>query len=172
MDGQHGDLITKMFEFNLYANATLIRLCAGLTTEQLAYETNGGFGATLPTLAHLVAAEGGYIKRLTGSRFLSEDFDEETVSIRSLLTYAEQTGQKLIDIAADTDINVSHTISFPDPGPNKGKPFTYYNWTVLIQALHHSGEHRTHVKVLLTHLGIQHPDLSAWTYMEMLHGFE
>ena len=62
--------------------------------------------------------------------------------------WAEKTGQRLTELATTVDPSVTHTIDFPVEGPHFGKPFQYYNWTVLLQALHHGGEHRTHVKVL------------------------
>ena len=65
------ETLTKMFEHNLYANLAVIDICKGLTDEQLAFETDGGFGAIKPTLAHLVRAEGGYIRRLSGVRLLA-----------------------------------------------------------------------------------------------------
>jgi hypothetical protein len=38
----------------------------------------------------------------------------------------------------------------------------------LAQAFSHGMEHRTHIKVLLTHLGVEHPDLSLWNFVESL----
>jgi uncharacterized damage-inducible protein DinB len=35
---------------------------------------------------------------------------------------------------------------------------------ILTQAINHATEHRTQIKVLLTTLGVEHPDLDGWDY--------
>jgi uncharacterized damage-inducible protein DinB len=38
--------------------------------------------------------------------------------------------------------------------------------SLLIQAINHATEHRTHVSTVLTQLGLEPPDLTGWGYME------
>ncbi len=37
---------------------------------------------------------------------------------------------------------------------------------LLTQAINHATEHRSQIMAILTHLGIQPPDLDAWSYFE------
>jgi uncharacterized damage-inducible protein DinB len=36
----------------------------------------------------------------------------------------------------------------------------------MVQEITHAAEHRTHVAVILTQLGLEPPDMSTWAYME------
>lgn len=155
--------ISKMYEYNLWANTQLIELCSTLNDEQLAIESAGVFGRILPTLVHLVRAEGGYLKRLTGSRPWPEDFDWDNVTVADLGELAQTSGRQLIKVAGDVDPEIRHTV---DNG--EGGEWSFYNWTVVLQALYHGIEHRTQVKSLLTRLGVPHPELAAWDYTESL----
>lgn len=161
MDSQKS-LIDKMFEYNLWANCKLIELCSQLTEEQLAVKVEGVFGHIQPTLVHLVRAEGGYLNRTTGSRPWAEDLDWDSMPMSELLEKAQLSGQRLIEVASKVDPAVRHTVDF------QGDDFHFFNWSVILQALYHGIEHRTQIKVLLTRLGVEHPDLAAWDYMESL----
>ena len=154
--------IDKMFEYNLWANIQLIELCSNLVDEQLEAEVEGGFGQLQPTLAHIIRAEGGYLNRLAGSRPWAGDLEWDEMSMNELLIMAQLSGNQLIAIASKANPAIRHDVEV------QGKPYHFFNWTVLLQALYHGIEHRTQVKVLLTHLGIEHPELAPWDYMDSL----
>ena len=154
--------IDNMFEYNLWANTQLIELCKGLTDEQLKVEVKGVFGQIHPTLVHLVRAEGGYLNRLIGNRPWAEDLDWATMPMSTLLEMAQLSGKQLVEIASKVDPAKLHNVE------SQGRSFLFYNWTVVLQALYHGIEHRTQVKILLTQLGVEHPDLAAWDYVESL----
>ena len=156
------NLIDKMFEFNLWANSMLIKFCSELTDEQLNVEIKGVFGKIQPTLVHLIRAEGNYLNRATGSRPWEDEIDWENMSMSELLTMAQLSGAQFIAIASEADLTVRHDIKL------RGEPYHFFNWTVLLQALYHGIEHRTQIKFLLTRLGIEHPELSVWDFMDAL----
>lgn len=154
--------IDQMFAFNLWANLEVLNMCQDLDDTQLSFEVDGAYGGIRSFLTHIVDAENYYITCLTGSPLFAEDVSWENLSIDTIRERAQLTGQRLIDIASKTDPDVDHErILF-------GKPLTFTNWMVLLQAYLHGVEHRTHVKVLLTHLGIEHHDISLWDYMATL----
>lgn len=155
------DTITHMFEYNMWANTRLIELCERLTAVQLAVETDGVFGRIHPTLVHLIRAEGGYIRRLAGAAPWGDDLDWDNMPFSELRAKAQLSGQRLVEVASKVDPDVTHTVTAP-----WGKPFTFHNWTVVLQALYHGIEHRTQIKMMLTQLGVEHPDLAAWDYLE------
>lgn len=152
--------LDNMFAYNLWANEQLIALCAGLSAEQLTVEADGVFGRIHPTLVHLVRAEGGYLNRLTGSRPFADDLDWDNMPFSTMLELAQLSGRKLVEAASAADPTVQHTVHYEEG------TLHFFNWSVLLQALYHGIEHRTQVKVLLTKLGVQHPDLDAWDYVE------
>ena len=162
MQNDQVNTIDKMFEFNLWANKQLIEFCGDLTDDQLIVEIDGVFGRIHPTLVHILRAEGNYLKRITGSRPWGEDLDWENMPMNELLGKAQLSGDQFIKIASKTDPAVRHDVEL------RGETFSFFNWTVLLQALYHGIEHRTQIKFLLTHLGIEHPELSAWDYVDSL----
>jgi uncharacterized damage-inducible protein DinB len=162
MQTEQMNLIDKMFEYNLWANSQLIAICEGLDDAQLEIEVAGGFGKIHPTLVHLIRAEGGYLNRMTGKRPWTDDLDWENMSIATLQEKAQLSGNQLIATASNADPATKHTYE------HNGTLWPFYNWTVLLQALYHGIEHRTQIKVLLTQLGVKHPDLDAWDYVESL----
>ncbi|MEM7114218.1 MAG: DinB family protein [Chloroflexota bacterium] len=157
------ELLKKMFEYNLAANTRMIELCMNLSDEQLAVEAEGVYGQIKPLLVHTVRAEGGYIGRLTGKRPWAEDLDMDSLSLAELLEKAKVSGNRFVEIVGDVDPSKSHTVDAP-----WGEEYTFFNWTVVLQALYHGIEHRTQIKFLLTKLGVEHPDFAAWDYMETL----
>ena len=158
----HGNTIDKMFEFNRWANIELIKICQSLNDEQLSFEVDGAYGGIRSFLAHIVGAEGFYIYRLTGSKFWDDDLNWDDLPLATLLERARLSGQQLIDIASNTNPDVRHE------SERQGQAYIFHNWTVLVQAILHGVEHRTPIKVLLTHLGIEHSDLAVWDYMASL----
>ncbi len=154
--------IDKMFAYNLWANTELIKLCSNLADEQLETEMAGVFGRIQPTLVHIIRAEGGYLNRLTGARPWADDLDWDNMPMSELLAKAQLSGNQFIAIASQVDPATRHDVEV------QGKSYRFYNWTVLLQALYHGIEHRTQIKILLTQLGVEHPELAAWDYMDSL----
>jgi uncharacterized damage-inducible protein DinB len=155
-------LIDKMFEYNLWANTRLIEVCSDLDVEQLETEIAGVFGRIHPTLVHIIRAEGGYLNRVTGSRPWAEDLDWDNMPMSDLLAKAQLSGNQLIAIAGKADPATPHLSEWD------GQQFHFFNWTVILQALYHGIEHRTQIKFLLTQLGVAHPELDGWNYVESL----
>jgi len=44
-------------------------------------------------------------------------------------------------------------------------PIAVPGWIILVQAVDHGREHRTHIATILTQLGIEPPDMDGWTFM-------
>ena len=165
MDNTRSSLTTKMFEYNVWANKRLINLCNKLMDDQLEIEVEGGYGRIYPTLVHLVQSEGGYVGRLTGSPLWADGLNWEKMSMTELAAQADKSGSKLVEIAHQVNIDLQHEVE------HEGRPFYFYNWTVLLQAIYHGIEHRTQIKILLTQLGVEHPEMSSWDYMEHVQGW-
>ena len=154
--------LDKLFEYNLWANTSLIRICNELANEQLDIEVEGVYGRIHPTLVHLVEAEGGYAGRLSGTPLWDEDLDWNNMPMSELLAKAQESGQRLIEIVSNADPVKKHTVEHLE------MPIYFFNWTVILQAMYHGIEHRTQIKILLTQLGVEHPDLAAWDFVESL----
>ena len=159
-------LIDKQFEFNLWANTQLIAICATLTEEQLMVESEGVFGRIQPTIVHMIQAESHYIRNLNGGTLIwPEDTDWATLSISDLLGMAQQSGEQLRTLANSVDPATRYEHVEED-----GRTYILWAWTALAQALSHDGEHRTQLRILLTKLGVPHPDGSLWRFSEANYG--
>lgn len=157
---QQAKLIDEMFKYNLWANTQMIQICSQLTEEQLQVETEGVFGRIRPMLEHIVSGEGAYIRHLTGKRPWDDDLDWEAQSMQELLELAQTSGYRLIELGSTIDPDIEHI------QVDEGITYSFPNSTVLIQAVYHGIEHRTQLKVLLTKLGVEHPELAGWDFGE------
>jgi uncharacterized damage-inducible protein DinB len=145
----------------MWANLSLLDACAALDAQQLSATAEGTYGPIYKTLRHLLAAEQGYLNHLTGKPQGSPlGWKEENPDIAGLRECARHSGQGLIDIAAKTTPSDSVHLSWDN-----------LNWPIpaglmQAQALTHATEHRSQVMTILTQLGIEPPDLSAWNYIQ------
>lgn len=154
-------ILHQMFTYNLWANTTLIDFCSQLTEEQLAIKVDGVYDRIRPTLKHLLWAEGHYAKHLTGQLPWPADTNWNNLTFEQMQEIAQLTGNRLIELCTQVPADQPHeTIG------RHNTPYHFFNWTVLLQALYHAIEHRTQIKILLTHLGLEHPELSSWHYAE------
>lgn len=150
--------IEKQFDANLWANIELGTLCTTLDEEQLAVEAEGVYGRIQPLLAHIVSAEGNYLRDLAGTNPWSEITDWDGLSLAELLEMAKQSGAALRKAASH--LEPTKRIEYEDDDEYA----VFAMWTVANQAILHGIEHRTQIKVLLTKLGVEHSGLSVWEF--------
>lgn len=156
------DTLTRFFKYNLWANTELFTLCATLTDEQLEMTSEGLPGGIRLIITHIVRGEGAYIRRASGEPPWKDTPAWDSLSITQTLPLAQLTGERLIALSQTADPAVRHEAEFD------GKLYSYFNWTLLMQALYHGIEHRIQTKILLTQLGIEHPELAVWDYTDMI----
>jgi uncharacterized damage-inducible protein DinB len=150
-------LLTEAFRYNKWANLQLLDVCAKLSDEQLQLSTPGTYGTIAATLLHLCAAEQRYLQRLAGTK---PEFSERDPmpSLPVLRAHAESSGDRLIEAA--TRITPDETID----EERDGGLVRLHLGVVLVQAMHHGNDHRTHVCTILGANGIEHGDIDVWTY--------
>jgi uncharacterized damage-inducible protein DinB len=152
--------LVAFFRHNLWANLRLLNACAALNEQQLAATTAGTYGPIYNTLRHIVAAEQGYLRRLTGRQPEPPLGPEDNPDVAALRTYARHFGEGLIAAAASTAPADVVPLEWDDqqwPVPAS---------LILTQVINHATEHRAQVMTILTQQGIEPPDLSAWAYIE------
>lgn len=147
--------LAAIFEHNAWANERLLEACRGLTTEQLATGVDGTYGGLGETLSHLVSGETFYVELLTGWQ-APEPWHrgEPFQGIDALLERSRTTGARLIRAASS--LSADQPIE-RDPG--ELIPAS----VILVQAINHATEHRTHGTTILTQLGIEPPQIDGWT---------
>jgi uncharacterized damage-inducible protein DinB len=157
-------LLVEAFRYNKWANLHLIDVCSGFSEEQLQMTSPGTYGTLAATFLHLLAAEQRYIKRLGGGEPQINERDASFPGVAALREHAVRSGDKLIEIAPRTTLDEAHESKYSD------RPFMLHNWVVLIQALHHGNDHRTHICTILGHHGLTYGDMDVWSYGEATGG--
>lgn len=153
-------LLVEAFLYNKWANLHLIDVCGGFSEEQLQMTSPGTYGTIAATFFHMLAAEQRYIKRLGGGEPQINERDDVFPGIAALREHAVRSGDELIEIAPRITPDEAHEAKYQD------QRFMLHSGVVLIQALHHGNDHRTHICTILGHNGITYGDMDVWAYGE------
>jgi uncharacterized damage-inducible protein DinB len=150
----------EALRYNKWANLRLLGVCGQLKKSQLELTAPGTYGTIAATWLHLVGAERRYLWRLGGNigRFSQH---RKFPGIATLKKQAEQSGDALIDIAKRT--RAGEAVEGKD---HSGFRFKVDKAILLVQAIHHGNDHRTHICTVLGHHGIPYADMDVWTYGE------
>lgn len=151
-------LIDDAFAHNTWATSRLIDTCAALTPEQLAVTSPGTYGSILETLRHIVAND-EWDLFVFGVGNLTEDTHD--LDLEGLRAANENNGAVWAQLLAGApDPNAVFKETDPDDGYQRDATTSIR----LAYALQHGNEHRAQVCTTLTMLGIEPPDVSAFTF--------
>jgi uncharacterized damage-inducible protein DinB len=156
--------MVDFYKHNLWANLGLLDACADLTDEQLDASAPGTYGRIRDTLLHLVGAEERYLMRLTGEQPESPLGSDAFPGVAVLREHARRSGEGLIAFANAVDPTQIVRGTYRD------KPYELPVMVLLMQAINHATEHRSHIATVLSQMGIQPPDLDIWAYDEATRG--
>jgi uncharacterized damage-inducible protein DinB len=157
-------LLVEAFRYNRWANLHLVDVCSGFSEEQLQMTSPGTYGVLGATFLHLLAAEQRYIKRLGGGEPQINERDDKFPGMKALREHAVRSGDQLIEIAPRITLDEAHESKYSD------RRFMLHSWVVLIQALHHGNDHRTHICTILGHHDLTYGDMDVWAYGEAAGG--
>jgi uncharacterized damage-inducible protein DinB len=157
-------LLVEAFHYNKWANLHLLDVCGDFSEEQLRMTSPGTYGTLAATFLHLLAAEQRYIKRLGGGEPQINERDDQFPGIAALREHAVRSGDELIEIAPRITPDEAHEAKYSN------RPFLLHSWVVLLQALHHGNDHRTHIGTILGHNGLTYGDMDVWAYGEATGG--
>jgi uncharacterized damage-inducible protein DinB len=149
-----------MFRHNLWANLSLLDVCASLDDAQLDRGVTGAYGSLIDTLVHLCAAEGRYVELLRGRQPDMPFREGDRPGFDALRASAQRSGADLVAISESIDAGSILR------GTRRGEPYELRAFIPIVQAINHATEHRSHVMTILTQLGIEPPVLDAWHWNE------
>ena len=159
------ELLIEAFRYNKWANLHLIDVCAKLSPAQLQLTAPGTYGTIEATFLHLMAAEQRYLRRLTpGSKPDINEHDATPPSLASLREHAARSGDHLIEAAGR--ITPHDTIE----EERDGRLMKLHLGVVLVQAMHHGNDHRTHICTILGVHDISYGNMDVWAYGEATGG--
>jgi len=151
------DLRVDYVRQNEWANLTLIEVCRGLTDEQLDATVEGTFGSIRETFRHIVSAEGGYAFRLGHEPSPRLGWDDAWPGFDALAAMVSAAADSLA-AASTEDPNRILRVGGDE------EPYDVEAAVIVIQAFHHGTDHRSQICTILTTLGIEPPDWSAWDW--------
>lgn len=141
----------------VWADLELLRFCARLSPEQLAWTAPGTYGTIHDTLQHIVRAQMGYLSRLTGAGGPPGlPHDTERLVPISELADAERGAGERIEALLSQPFDPRRVVPTSDGTATAG--------VVLAQFIHHGSDHRAHVGTVLGANGVQPPNLDVWSY--------
>lgn len=154
------ETVQTLFRHNLWANDIIFKMCSKLSDEQLDSQIIGTYGTIRDTLEHIARAERSYLHRLrTGQRYPSQG-DAPKPTVFELLEMVQKSGEGLIEIAPK--IQPEDTLDLDWDGEMVPVPSVL----ILIQSINHATEHREQIKIMLTQIGVQPPEVDGWTFFD------
>lgn len=154
------DGLIDAFRHSAWTTDLVLNACRELSDEQLDATVTGTFGSVIETLRHIVSSEASYYRRLSGDtpEWYSEEL--ESADVATLAEHASDlAGRWQRFLATPFDAERTFVIHWED-GYDRDVPAG----VVLVQALHHAGEHRTQVCTTLTAIGVPPLELGVWEY--------
>jgi uncharacterized damage-inducible protein DinB len=163
--------LLELIRHKTWATLRLIEHCGGLSNEDLDATIPGTYGTIRRTLWHIVNSEEGYLSTMTrpafhtkeeGAAFVRPDaLPDGPVPLDELAARIRRMGPRWEALAKDADVQA-------------GQVTTTDGWAwpasvVMAQAIHHAGDHRTHVMSILGARGLEIPgpnDLDVWGHAE------
>lgn len=153
--------LVELFRHNVWANERLFDACEGLSDAQLDATIVGTFGSIRDTLVHIVGAQERYVAALAEAGPVSVIRERAPFpGLVELRDGARTSGNALVGLAAQAQAGATVTTTW------RGEEHTLPVWLLLVQAINHATEHRTHVSAILTQQGIEPPSFDGWSYHE------
>jgi uncharacterized damage-inducible protein DinB len=146
-------LLRRCFGHHLWATQRLLERCRELTPEQLALSAPGTFGSIGATLDHLLSADRSYLSRLRGGRATPPlDAGGPEPLLRRLESLREGWSAYL-DSGPDFEVMIERREGGVSPA-----------WVIVLQAIHHGNDHRTHAGTVLLNHQLEAPEIDVWAY--------
>jgi uncharacterized damage-inducible protein DinB len=146
-------------KYHKWANAYLADQCSKLTEDQLELSAPGTAGSIASTWVHLVAAQQGYVMRLGGSQRVMSS-DDPFPGMEKIKEHLTRGDDELMELARKTDGDRMIQVNWEE-GPAK-LPARI----ILVQALHHGNDHRTHICTVFGVHGLSYGEMDVWSYAD------
>jgi uncharacterized damage-inducible protein DinB len=159
MTAEH-HMLLEAFRHHAWANQQLLAACRGLPQEQL---TSPGTAAgtdrgILAIFNHIIQTDRGYASR-RGDRPDWAENEEDTTDLDELERRAGENAE-VWERFLSRPPEATRLIIL-DQGAYEAEQSV-----LVVQALHHGNAHREQICAILTGLGIDPPDIQAWSYAE------
>jgi uncharacterized damage-inducible protein DinB len=152
------DISRDALLFHKWANLELLDQCAKLSDSQLQLTAPGTYGTIADTLMHLLRAEQGYIRRLTGVKPVRSE-KVPFPGVDALKEEFRRSGDALLAAAEALEPQDTTEAEY-----DKGEVVKLRQSLVVVQAIHHGNDHRTHIYTILGSHSIPFEGIDVWSY--------
>jgi uncharacterized damage-inducible protein DinB len=159
MDTNPESALIEFLRFNNWANRQLFQACLSLTDEQLHQPIPGAYGTIRETLEHILRAEAGYLRLLTGSRPEAPFRWDDPPSLATMASYAGEVEEALASAFAGVPPGQMVEAELD------GKPGRFQALALFIQLIDHGIEHRTNITTFLNQTLQLSLPIDGWTYL-------
>jgi len=150
--GWWAPLMRRFFSHHLWATERLLEHCRALSPEQLELTAPGTYGSVIDTLDHLVSADRSYLSGLSGGG-------------RTPPLNAGGPGPLLEHVSRQREGWFAYLDSEPDFEAMVDRSTgAYPAWVLVLQAIHHGNDHRTHAGTALLRHGLGPEEIDVWGY--------
>lgn len=151
-------VIDELFRQHEWATLEVLGACRGLSDEQLDATAEGTYGSIRETLRHFILSERSYVTRIGGTYDGPAPERDAPVDFDTLEAIVRASARGMTERAHAVDAQ-AFTIRSPEDEEIDAS-------VVIVQALDHGAEHRTHIRAILTTLGVQPPEVDGWAWGE------
>ena len=150
--------VLALFRRNAWATERLLDFCDG-RPEVDAPAEGDVYGPIEPTFNHLVSAETGYLRLLTGE--LPDDRVRESAPRRlaDLCAPLRRLADRWI-AALGADRDPDRVLEYQRGDDPEWMP----DWIPLVQCVHHGDDHRAQIATLLGRQRVEPPELDGWNF--------
>ena len=155
-----GEILIEAFRHHAWANRELLAACRVLSEEQL-MSPGTAAGTDRNILAifnHIIQSDRGYAAR-RGDRPEWVDNEEDADTFDELERRADENA-RVWERFLSQPLEAGKVIIL-DQGAYEAEQSV-----LVVQALHHGNAHREQICAIMTGLGVQPPDIQAWSYAE------
>lgn len=147
------------FEHHVWAMRALIEHCQKLTRGQLELSLPGTYGAIVPTITHIIAEDQRLLKRITGRDAERVVIEDEVFTLPELHAVWIVQAERWRAVMRGLD---GLDVTLPARGAWPEVP--HAEQLILLEAIQHGNDHRTHVCSVLGAHGLEVPFLCGWQF--------
>jgi uncharacterized damage-inducible protein DinB len=151
-------LMADAFAHHVWASLQLLDACLALSPEQLQTNVPGTYGSILDTQRHIVGADASYLFVLSSGRVAQ--IEEDEMDLPALRAQLAGHGAAWAEVLAGNPDPEAMVTRHREDGSESHAPAGIR----LAQALHHGTDHRSQICTALTTLGIEPPEIDAWSF--------
>ncbi len=155
----------RQLRHDVWATEKLVSHCRQLTDAQLDLAMPGTYGTIRRTLAHIVAADEGYLVRLLGSVLHDQPFRaDHEATLDELAAHVAHVREGVDRFFAGAELEPDRLITDTPLRRPQDPRYEMEAWVPATQFVHHGSDHRAQIGTILGANGLPTPDLQVWPY--------